>query len=73
MFHVSSGKKKAWTEGEKFAVEKHFSQHIVMQKLPGKREIEQCMARERALKDRSWTNVKDYIRNKIMKRKTRKF
>lgn len=58
-------KKAPWTQKEKAAVTRHLGQYIVISKLPGKTEIVKCKSNERCLSQRSWQNIKDFIRNKI--------
>jgi hypothetical protein len=59
--------KRPWTVDEKAAIKKHFAKNILLGKLPGKRDIENCLKIEKALRNRNWTNVKDHIRNQIIK------
>lgn len=59
--------RKPWNKDEENAVKTHFRANFVMNKLPGKAEIEQAIAEKPALKHRSWKNIKDYIRNKLKK------
>ena len=54
--------KKKWTATEKAAVYRHLRNFIVTKRLPGKGEIDKCIAAEPALSNRSWTNVKDFCR-----------
>lgn len=65
-------KKKQWTREEKASVKKHLERFLVMGQLPGKRDCEKCIAEEKALKDRTWKNVKDFCRNQITAMKTAK-
>ncbi|XP_071853449.1 uncharacterized protein [Apostichopus japonicus] len=58
-------KKTPWTTQEQAAVHRHLGQYIAASKLPGKSAIVNCMSLEPCLRNRRWTNVKDYIRNKI--------
>lgn len=67
---VFSSGRRTWTDEEVTAVEKHFEQFLLLRNgLPGKKSIDKCLKTESAvLKHRTWTNVKDYLRNR-MKRK----
>lgn len=56
-------RRQPWTNGEKDVVLGHFQQHILREKLPGKNEIITLLQRESVLKDRTWSNVKDFVRN----------
>ncbi|KAJ8023168.1 N-lysine methyltransferase KMT5A-B [Holothuria leucospilota] len=57
--------KRVWSESEKAAVLRHFSNHIHLHKLPRKEAIEKCLAQEPCLRRRTWKNIKDFVRNKI--------
>ena len=48
---------------------KAFKNYLSSQKgLPGKSEVTKCMeAHPNLFKDRSWTNLKDYVRNNTVK------
>lgn len=61
------GKRVPWTEKE--TVIKHFQKYLLLKKLPGKREIQNCIDMEIVLSRRTWRNVKDFIRNTITDRK----
>ncbi|PIK40837.1 hypothetical protein BSL78_22310 [Apostichopus japonicus] len=60
--------RKKWTELERTAVLKHLHSFIEKRKLPGKREIDKCLEAEKCLRNRSWKNVKDFVRNHIKTR-----
>lgn len=48
------------------AVEKHMMRFIQTCKVPGKQDCERCIQAEpEALKERTWTGVKNYVRNRI--------
>ena len=53
---------------EKLSVKKHLGVFLHTRRLPGKEDIEKCLQQEEALKNRSWRNVKDFIRNQIGKK-----
>lgn len=59
------GKRVPWTEKEKETVIKQFQKYLLLKKLPGKREIQNCIDTEIVLSRRTWRNVKDFIRNTI--------
>ena len=52
---------------EKAAIDRHFAKNILLGKLPGKKEIEKCLKLEKILQIRTWTNIKDQIRNQMKK------
>ena len=56
--------RKKWTDEEKNACLKHFEKHFMLKTLPGKREIENCKMKEKILNQRSWTQIKNFIRNR---------
>ncbi|XP_073727924.1 uncharacterized protein [Misgurnus anguillicaudatus] len=58
--------KRNWEEVEVKAVEKHLMKFIKTCKVPGKQDCERCIQAEpEALKERTWTGVKNYVRNRI--------
>lgn len=59
------GKRVPWTEKEKETVIKQFQKYLLLKKLPGKRDIQNCIDTEIVLSRRTWRNVKDFIRNTI--------
>ncbi|KAL8561405.1 hypothetical protein ACOMHN_037302 [Nucella lapillus] len=59
--------RRPWGKVEEMAVQNHFKKYLILNKLPGKREIEQAITGEPALRNRRWTNIKDYLRNKLQK------
>ena len=61
--------KKPWSEAEKTVVLKYFENDILMNKLPGKRNIEECMRQNPILQKRTWKNIKDCVRNRIQSKK----
>ncbi|XP_042344430.1 uncharacterized protein LOC121944638 isoform X2 [Plectropomus leopardus] len=61
----NQGKHK-WEEAEIQAVEKHLMPLIKAHKVPQKEDCVKCLeAESKALKNRSWKGVKDYVRNRI--------
>jgi len=57
-------KRKKWTKEEIDAVSKHFAKDIMNHTLPSKCDI--LIFLDETGLDRSWTNVKDHIRNKYL-------
>ncbi|XP_042071171.1 uncharacterized protein LOC121811829 isoform X2 [Haplochromis burtoni] len=75
--HPTTGtsKKRTWTSAEVHAVEKTLMSFIESGKVPGKSECVACIeASPKALKNRTWTGVKFYVKNRItaMQRKAAK-
>ncbi|XP_071501222.1 uncharacterized protein [Diadema antillarum] len=60
---------KHWSPGEKAAVQRHFHQLILTNTLPRKSHIEQCLKEEPILHERTWRNIKDYVRNSFKQNK----
>eukprot|EP00057_Strongylocentrotus_purpuratus_P013398 XP_011667872.1 PREDICTED: uncharacterized protein LOC100891939 [Strongylocentrotus purpuratus] len=64
---LSTGKrnqiKRPWTPDEKAAVHETFHREIFQNRLPGKGVIQQCLNKKAVLHKRTWTQVKDFIRN----------
>ncbi|XP_054867654.1 uncharacterized protein LOC129349183 isoform X1 [Amphiprion ocellaris] len=61
-----TSKKRSWTQREVRAVEKTLKSFIDCGKVPGKSDCTACIkASPDALKDRSWTGVKFYVKNRI--------
>jgi len=56
-------KKIPWTANEVKAVRSSLDKYFYVKQLPGKAEIEQCMAKHSVLSSRTWKTVKDFIRN----------
>lgn len=66
-------KRRKWDMDEIKAVERHMMKFIRMCKVPGKTDCLQCLQSEpHALKDRDWSAIKFYIKNRItaLKRKS---
>ncbi|XP_071314144.1 uncharacterized protein [Trachinotus anak] len=64
--------KRKWEDSEVCAVERHMMRFIHTCKVPQKIDCIRCInAEPHALKDRNWTGVKNYVRNRItaLKRK----
>ncbi|XP_067291008.1 uncharacterized protein [Pseudorasbora parva] len=58
--------KRAWSEEERAAVHKHLGRFIAERRVPGKLECAKCLEEERALKARSWKDVKNFVYNAIV-------
>lgn len=57
---------KAWTKEEKDEVFKYLGAFVKNEKLPGKRDCENCMKQsEGVLVNRDWTAVKNCVKNII--------
>lgn len=60
------GVERPWTQAELEAVIRHLTPYLAVdQPLPGKQLIEQCVAAESCLKDRTWLHIKDYCRRHL--------
>ncbi|CAC5406034.1 unnamed protein product [Mytilus coruscus] len=74
--HVAkkTGKRHMWTTEEMKCVEAAFRKNLSLKRLPGKKECQQLIDQNVVLHNRSWTMVKDFVRNKIvsMERKLHK-
>ncbi|XP_038062636.1 uncharacterized protein LOC119733132 [Patiria miniata] len=65
---VQQQTKRPWTCAEKKAVVKHLGMFLRMRKVPGKGPITALMNAEPQLfKNRTWRNVKDFVRNQVRK------
>ncbi|XP_057716910.1 uncharacterized protein LOC130931819 isoform X2 [Corythoichthys intestinalis] len=65
-------KKKPWKKEEVLAVEKHMMSFITTCRVPRKSDCEDCLKKEKvALKNRNWSAVKFYIKNRITALKRR--
>ncbi|XP_028249102.1 M-phase phosphoprotein 8 isoform X2 [Parambassis ranga] len=58
-------KRRPWSEKEQAAVRHYLSEFITRMKVPGKRECNACIAAEPDLRERSWTDVKNYVHNTL--------
>jgi len=54
-----------WTPEEKTLVLEHFHRYLVEEMLPGKSACEELIRTAPPLRRRSWTNIKDFIRNHL--------
>ena len=60
-----NGNHKKWTDEERDKVAIYFAADILHKRLPGKATIEKFLAESGIT--RSWTNVKDYLRNQHLR------
>ena len=61
---------RKWSDKEKQAVQKHMTTFLKTFKTPGKVDCEKCiLASGSSLKNRSWTDVKNYVYNQNCSRK----
>lgn len=58
--------KKPWSEGERDAVRKHMGKFITERRVPGKENCMRCVTAEKALAQRSWKDVKNFVYNSIV-------
>lgn len=59
-------RRRKWEAGEVNAVEKHLMKFITTFTVPAKHDCMVCLQSETlALKNRTWTDVKNYVRNRI--------
>ncbi|XP_033747261.1 uncharacterized protein LOC117332456 [Pecten maximus] len=55
--------RKPWTSSEKAAVKRQLGNHLLLKTLPGKANCEEVLRKEHVLHERTWKQLKDYIRN----------
>lgn len=58
--------KRPWTDKEKTAVRKRLSAFMDQRRVPGKEDCVQCLKQEKALVERSWKDVKNFVHNTIV-------
>lgn len=56
-----------WTPAEKDAMIRSMAVFWIRKKVPNKKECDECLAKELALKRRSWRDIKHYVYNIIKK------
>lgn len=61
-----AGRRK-WKPREEEACLRYFQRSIALRNLPGKAAIMKCLEQEHSLQDRTWIQIKNYIRNHIKK------
>ena len=61
--------KVPWSATEKKAVMQWFADQIRKMVVPGKADCVRCINSHPVLGKRSWTNVKDFVRNQIVRAK----
>lgn len=59
--------KRPWSEEEKIAILRHFQKHILLKKVPNKKECDSCLAVENILSGRSWSHIKFCLKNMFKK------
>ena len=60
-------KRRAWCAEEKEACIHHFGKWLAIGSLPGKQDIDRVRSTVDCLEDRTWVQIKNYIRNLIKK------
>lgn len=65
------GGRTPWSDKEQAAVMKHLGNFVYLGTIPGKAAIENARQKDSTLAGRSWTQVKDFVRNKIVSRQKR--
>ncbi|KAI7789871.1 hypothetical protein IRJ41_021112, partial [Triplophysa rosa] len=58
--------RRPWREAERRAVNKHLGKYMAERRVPGKVECMQCIEEEKALRERSWKDVKNFVHNSIV-------
>ena len=59
----ASSKRRKWSPREVKLVLDHFNEHVVGSTLPGKSECLKFLSKNSEIKNRTWTMIKDFIRN----------
>lgn len=73
LLFIGKGKKTPWKDNERAAVLTFFNSHIITGKIPVKREVDACIAKNACLRKRPWRNIKDFVRNKIKSKSKKLF
>lgn len=69
MYPVSDmSQRRPWSEDEKEACSRCFIKCFAVGYLPGKKEITDAQQKEHCLQDRTWIQIKNYVRNMIKKK-----
>jgi len=63
------GQKRLWSDAQRQAVDLHFSRLIYELRLPGKKDIEQCIKTEPCLQNKSWLAIKDLLNARVQKQR----
>ena len=63
-----AGLRRPWRKQERDAVMSKLGQFVLTKTLPGKSDIEPWLKDEACLRNRSWINVKDFVRNMMSKK-----
>ncbi|TKS69268.1 hypothetical protein D9C73_003332 [Collichthys lucidus] len=63
--------RRPWSEAERKVVEKHLGKFMAERRVPGKEDCMRCINEGKVLGQRSWKDVKDFVRNTIVTLNTR--
>ena len=55
--------KQKWNPEEMEAIFKELHAHVISDTVPGKQECESLKSRNKCLRKRKWSNIKDFVRN----------
>ncbi|TMS11773.1 Diacylglycerol kinase zeta [Larimichthys crocea] len=55
--------KRPWSEAERKVVKKHLGEFMAEHRVPGKEDCMQCINEGKVFGQRSWTDVKNFVRN----------
>ena len=55
-----------WSMEETDVVKKKFEKFLHLKRLPGKSECENLIKQNEVLKNRTWRNIKDFVRNQTV-------
>ena len=61
--------RRPWTQDERDAVQRHLGVFLKRLLVPGKAQCEKILKTERALSQRSWRDLKNYVHNQVQKRR----
>ena len=68
LLNIGKAERNPWSEEEKKAVTKHLGEFIRLKKIPGKRQIEEVIQKEKCLQRRTWKHIKYCVKNIISKK-----
>ncbi len=57
---------RSWTEVERRAVHNHFCNFIAQRRVPGKDHCIRCIRKEKVSSERTWVQVKNFVKNTII-------
>ncbi|KAE8278693.1 hypothetical protein D5F01_LYC23610 [Larimichthys crocea] len=63
--------KRPWSEAERKVVKKHLGEFMAEHRVPGKEDCLRCINEGKVFGQRSWTDVKNFVRNIIVTLNTR--